>query len=77
MRQLEFESDAGLVDDLVPAVEPALTVGGIVVAQPHIDRGQRRLVDALDLAVDEFEDRIGRAFQPVIVVDLGFLETAL
>jgi len=34
MRQLEFEGDAGLVDDLVPAVEPALAIGGVIVAQP-------------------------------------------
>jgi hypothetical protein len=77
MGQFEFERDAGLVDDLVPAVDTALAVGGVVVAQPHIDRGQCRLVDPLDLAVDKFQHRIGRALEPVVVVDLGFLEAAL
>src|ERR1700733_5300867 len=77
MRQFEFEGDAGFVDDLVPAVEAALAIGGIIVAQPHIDRGERRLVNALDLAVDQLEHGIGRVFEPVIVADLGFLESAL
>ncbi len=53
MRQFELERHAGLSDDLVPAVDAALAVGGVIVAQPHVDRGQRRLVDALDLAVDQ------------------------
>src|SRR5579863_6569194 len=35
MRQFEFEADAGPVDDLVPAIEAALAIGGVVVAQPH------------------------------------------
>ena len=60
VRQLELEAHADAVDDLVPAVEAALAVGGVVVAQPHVDRGERRLVHALDLAVDQLEHRIGR-----------------
>ena len=59
VRQFKLVGDAGAFDDLVPAVEPALAVGGIVVAQPHIDGGERRLIHALDRAVDELEHGIG------------------
>src|SRR5579863_4104339 len=43
MRQRELERDAGLANRLVPTVDAALAVGGVVVAQPHIDGGERRL----------------------------------
>src|SRR5579863_485342 len=43
MRQRELEGDAGLADRFVPAVDTALAVGGVVVAQPHIDGSERRL----------------------------------
>src|SRR6266849_1417542 len=76
VRQLELEVDANALDDLVPAVEAALAIGGVVVAQPHIDGGERRLVDALDLAVDQLEHRIDRALELVVVLDLGLLEAA-
>src|SRR5262249_45962469 len=36
IRQLDFVGDAGLVDDLVSAIEAALAIGGGVVAQPRI-----------------------------------------
>ena len=77
MRQLESEAHADPLDDLVPAIETALAVGGVVVAQPHVDRSERGLVHALDLAVDELEHRIGRALELVVILDLGLLETAL
>ena len=41
-------------DDLVPAQHAFGTVLGVVVAQPHVERGQGRLVDAPDLAIDQF-----------------------
>src|SRR6187455_2678440 len=51
IRQRELEVVAGERDDLVPAQQAFRAVLRIVVAQPHVERGQRRLVDALDLAV--------------------------
>src|SRR5262249_30790248 len=77
VRQLESEAHADPLDDLVPAIETALAVGGVVVAQPHVDRSECGLVHALDLAVDELEHRIGRALELVVILDLGLLETAL
>ena len=77
MRQLESEGHADPFDDLVPAIKTALAVGGVVVAQPHVDRSERGFVHALDHAVDELEHRIGRALELVVILDLGLLETAL
>src|SRR5262245_25572779 len=77
VRQLEWEAPPDPVDDLVPAIETALAVGGVVVAQPHVDGGERGLVHALDLAIDKLEHGIGRALELVVILDLGLLETAL
>ena len=49
----------------------------VVVAQAHVDGGQRRLVDQLDLAVDQLADRIGGVGELVVVVDARLLEAAL
>src|SRR4051812_35720620 len=77
VRQLELEVDPGALDDLVPAVKAALAIRGIIVAQTHVDGGERRLIDALDLPVHELEHRVSRALETMVVLDLGFLETAL
>src|SRR6516162_6018441 len=77
VRQLESEAHADPVDDLVPAIETALAVGGVVVAQAHVDGGERGLVHPLDLAIDELEHRVSRALELVVILDLGLLEAAL
>src|ERR1044072_9343474 len=70
VRQRELEVVAGERDDLVPAQQPLRAVLRVVVAQPHVERGERRLVDALDLAVHQLEHRIGVIFKLMIVLDL-------
>ena len=70
MRQLELEIDAGALDDLVPALDALAAVGDIIVAQAHVDRGQRRLVDHLDLAIHQLDAQDKSNSQLVIVLDL-------
>src|SRR5262245_3582884 len=61
MRQLELERNADIVDHFVPAPDAVVAVGDIVVAQPHVERGQRRRILVPDLAVDQTQHRIGAA----------------
>src|SRR5208337_4896723 len=75
--ELEPEIDAGFLDDLVPAVDTPRAVRDIIVAQPHVDRRERRLLDYPDLTVDELAHRIGRGGELVVVLDLRLLEPAL
>src|SRR5262245_11182005 len=42
VRQLQLGVDAVALDDRVPAVHAALAIGHVVVAQPLVQRGQRR-----------------------------------
>src|SRR3984893_8954487 len=77
VRQHQPEGDTGTFDDLVPAIDAALAVGGIVVTQAHVDGGERRLIHPLDLAIDELEHRVGGMLKPVVVLNLALLETAL
>src|SRR6185295_11095129 len=75
--QSQLEVDAVLLDDPVPAVDPALTVGDVVVAQPLVERGQRRLLDELDRVAVQARHRVGRLAQQVIVGLLDLLEATL
>ena len=77
MRQRQAEIDADALDDLVEALDALGAVAGVVVAEPHVERGQRRLVDQLDLAIDELQHRIEIVFQPMVVLDRGLAEAAL
>ena len=51
------------LDHLVPAPDAGIAVGDVIVAQPHVERGQRRRVLVLDLAVDQAQHRIGAALR--------------
>ena len=71
----ELEGDAGLLDRLVPAVDPALTIDDEVVEQARIEGAQGR--DLLDdeLAVDDALDGIGRVLKDMIVpLEVRFIE---
>src|SRR6478672_10621801 len=70
VRQRQLVLIAGGRNDLVPAQQALDAILRVVVAQPHVERGQRRLVDELD-------HRIGGILELVVVVDLGFLVAAL
>ena len=52
VRQLDLEGDADLGDHLVPARHAVVAVDDVVVAQPHVQRRERRRILVLDLAVD-------------------------
>ncbi len=69
VRQLDLERDADLGDHLVPAADADIAVGDVVVAQPHVERRQRRRVLVLDLAVDQPQHRIGAVLQLMVVVE--------
>src|SRR5258706_15500038 len=72
IRQRQPEVIAGRRDDLVPAQHALGAVLGVVVAEPHVERGQRRLVDPLDLPVHQLQHRIGVVLQAVFGPHLGF-----
>ena len=69
VRQLDLERDADLGDHLVPAADADIAVDHVVVAQPHVERRERRRVLVLDLAVDQPQHRIGAALQLMVVVE--------
>ena len=74
----ELEGDARLLDRLVPAVDPALTVDDEVVEQARVERAQGR--DLLDdeLVVDDALDGIGRVLKDMIVtLEVRFIEAPL
>ena len=58
-----------LGDHLVPAADADVAVDHVVVAQPHVERGQRRRILVLDLAVDQAQHRIGAALELVVVLE--------
>src|SRR5262249_62399062 len=74
MRQLESEVHAGPVDDLVPAVDAALAIGGVVSAQPDAAGGERGVGPAPVLLAAGVEHRRGRALEPPGVLSRGLLE---
>src|SRR5271166_1225839 len=73
----ELEGDPRLLDHLVPAIDPALTVLDVVVEQARVGGAQRRDLVLDDLAVDDPPDRIGRVGQDVIVLEVRLVEAAL
>src|SRR5215510_6696536 len=77
VRQPELEVDLVLLDDLVPPVDPALTIGDVVVAQPLVERGQGRRLAGRDAIAGELAHRVGGILEPVVVLLLRFLEAPL
>src|SRR6267142_3758620 len=77
VRQPQLDVDTVLLDDRVPAVDAALAVGHVVVAQPLVERGQRRLIGELDRVAVGPRHRVRRLAQQVVVGLLGLLEAAL
>src|SRR5438045_1901673 len=77
MRKLDCERNTEPLDDPVPAAHPDIAVGDVIVAQPHVEAGERRYVLLLDLAADEAEHRIGAGFELVIVLEPLLTEAAL
>ena len=56
-------------DHLVPAADADIAIDHVVVAQPHVERRQRRRILVLDLAVDQAQHRIGVALELVVVLE--------
>src|SRR5215467_2385463 len=77
MRQAQLRVDLVLLDDLVPAVEPALAVGDVVVTQPLVERGQRRRLAGGDPVAVELVDRVSAVLESMVVALLAFLEASL
>src|SRR5258705_6446886 len=75
--QGEREVDAVALDDLVPAVHPALAVRDVVVAESLIERHERPLLAGDDLVPGQRRHRVGAVLEPVVVLPLGLLEAAL
>ena len=69
VRQLQLEINPRLGNDLVPAAHTARRVTGIIVAQAHVDRRQRRHFALYRLAVHHVPHDIGVALQHVVVID--------
>src|SRR5215470_7085221 len=77
VRQAQLHADLVLLDDLVPAVEPALAVGDVIVAQPLVERGQGRRLAGGDPIAIELVDRVRAVLEPMVVALLALLEAAL
>src|SRR3990172_6900150 len=75
--QRELDVDAVPLDALVPARDTPRAVRDVVVAQPLVQRGQRRLLPRDDAIAVEGGDDIGGLLQPMVVVLLGLLEAPL
>src|SRR5258708_37751791 len=77
VRQGQAKVHACLLNDLVPALHTLGAIVGISFTQSHIERRERWLVDQSNDAVDHLGDRIGRAGETMIIIDLVLLERAL
>src|SRR6266478_4670516 len=77
MGQPKLLADPVLLDDLVPAVQAALAVGDVVVAQTLVERGQRRRLARRDPIAVELVERVGRVLQPMVVALLALFEASL
>src|SRR5713101_6959322 len=75
--QGEREVDAVALDDLVPAVHPALAVRDVVVAEPLVERDERPLLAGDDLVAGQRRHGVGAVLEPMIVLLLRLLEAAL
>src|SRR5438132_1175680 len=73
MGQPQLHVDAVLADDAVPAIHAALAVGHVVVAQPLVERGQRRLLGLQQTILLQRDDPVRRVLEQVIVGLLGLL----
>src|SRR5207249_3001419 len=77
MRQPQLKVEAVLADDPIPAVHAALAIGHVVVAQPLVERRQRRLLRLDETIALERDDAVGRLLEQVIVGLLRLLEAPL
>ncbi len=77
VRQFEAKRNAGPVRDTVPAVDRLLHVGDPVVAQPLVQRGERRHVAHDDTVLGHVRHLVLGGFEPVVVADAGFVEAPL
>ena len=68
--------NAGLFDDLVPAIDAGDRIADVVVAQHFIERIEHRNVALDELAVAYTEHGIAAAMQAVIIVALGLFIAA-
>ena len=77
VRKPQFEVDTGVGDDAIPCAQHRLAVVDVVVAQPRVDRAERRRIDPLETSVDVLQYAIRRALQLMVVVDLVFVKAPL
>src|SRR6266850_5213474 len=74
VRQGQTEGDAGIVNDALPAGHAISNFLDVIIAQALVQSGQRRDFLGHDFSVDDFEHRIFRLAQNMIVFQLGFTE---
>ena len=72
MGHFEFKLNARFGDQFVPTPNTTRCVTHIVVAQTHVDRGQRRYVLSQDFTVFDRGHRIGVILQLVIIINALF-----
>ena len=77
MRLADPEVDAGLLDDLVPAIYATLAIGYVVIQQAAVDGAQRRHFLPGQLAIHHALHLVGGSVQLMVVGELGFLVAAL
>ncbi len=73
----EAEGNAGLVDDLVPAVDAADGVLDIVIAQHLVEGVEHRYLLLHQVAVLHVENLVAVALKHMVVGALGFVEATL
>src|SRR5882724_4833565 len=77
VRQSELDVDPMAPDHLVPPVHATLAVRYVVVAQPLVERDQRRLLAGSDAVPGQIRHRVGGTLEGVVVVLLHLLEAPL
>ena len=77
MWQRQLEVDACVANDFVPFIDAALTIADVIVAQAFVDGCQRALFHEHNFTALNFGHLVGGLPQHVVILDPGFLETAL
>src|SRR5580704_2123509 len=77
MRQLEFEAESSVPNDLVPSRERPLAISNVGIAQRLIQSIERGLLGLNDNSIDRLQYRVVRSIQLMVVVSIDFLEAAL